>query len=391
MADARGVTVQISAAFPDGTVLGGIGTFGGAGEVFTSEHVLVHNHMSASSVMVETIDGSTSMILGPNSVHLNVPATEWNGDVFVTQAQAGRDYASITLNAPLGLSTGWPVLDSSFSSGQIFVNVVRSGQSAQLSGFYTDTGNGTNTSEIKNIIPATIRGGDSGGGDLHYNNGTYNLVGITSAMGVGTSLTPGGSSFALATDISPQTEAWLNGRVASSNVLFADAINRAHVTNIFKICLGRVPDAGELTYWAGQLGSSLSLNDAYSLATTLPQAQVSLLFDTLFNRLPTQSELNDWVGRMNGGTSLHGVESSLLGGQAFLATPGAQNSGAFVDQLATNILGYRLEGAGRDQWIAYDEQYGHLAVLDAVSTHDVNAVHLSIVGSINPLDAGVLV
>lgn len=388
MPTARNAVVEIVAQFPSGRWNAASGVVGDQNTVFTSNHVLVYNNELASSVRVTytTADGATHEItVSGDAIHLNVPANQWPiGDV-LTQAQSGMDFASISLPEAIGLETGWFGLNTGFRSGQVHLSGYPvhdnplDREYEEVSASYVDSLN--NASELLNITPTTFGQGYSGGAVWMMHNGAPDLVGIISA---------GNANRGRAADISTTSAPKITGWLTSDDGAVADAVNRAHVTKIFEIGFGSAPTDSELGYWAGQLATTLSLPDAYSLAATSTWFQVGLLYDTLFNRPPTAEERTARVNELAQGTSFRDIEASLLASPEFQATPGARSAGAFVDQTATNILGFTVAGAERDYWVGQTNQNGQLAVLDAVSTPDVNALHLSIIGSINPLDAGIL-
>ncbi|MEK7614437.1 MAG: trypsin-like peptidase domain-containing protein [Patescibacteria group bacterium] len=381
-ARARDAVVKIYVTFPDGFSGRGSGVMGDANTIFTAEHVVVRNGALASSVSVLLDGGERIETVGAGAIHTNVSPADWRTVENLSLGQSGQDYAAISLNTPLGLSTGWFDLNSGVTSGRVrLAGYPQEGEYRELAGSYNEI-SVVNAGVVGGVTPATLGPGYSGGPVWIDTRGEPELVGIISA---------GRPSYAVAADISPQSALKIRGWMTSDDTVVADAVNKANVTKIFEVGFGHEPAASELTYWAGQLSGSLTLSNAYALAVTVPSFQISLLFDSLFNRLPTTSELNSWVQSMGRGTSLHEVGASLLSSPLFLSTPGAQNAGAFIDQLSHNILGYGITGPDRDYWVSKTTNEGQISVLDAVSSSEVNALHLSIIGSINPLNAGGLV
>ncbi|GEM_PF-5073852 len=374
---ARSAVVKIIVTFPDGAYSSS-GVVGDANTIFTAEHTLVHNGVIASSISIVLNNGERVETVGASAIHPNVPAADWQfvGNV-IPVGQSARDYAAISLNTPIGLSTGWFDLNSGFVSGRVRLAGYPGGQGyEELTGGYNDI-LASGASIVVGITPAPTRPGFSGGPVWTDIRGTPELVGVIS----------GGSAVStIVADISPQTAARLIEWATSDDYLVADAVNRAQVTKLFEVGVGRAPTAGEMSYVLGFLTAGATMDNIYAVAVKIPEVEIRLLYDTVLNRQADSLGVQYWLGQMNNGMSFSGVVSGFLESHAaeISALYGPLDNQAFVEQLYWNVVGQPSDGGtGRDYWVSRAETLGRTAVIEEAT---VLPVHLATVGSINPLD-----
>jgi len=99
-----------------------------------------------------------------------------------------------------------------------------------------------------------------------------------------------------------------------------DTAGRAYtdvgVYDLYRTLGGREPDAGELTYWRGQLAAGRDLDDVRDIILADPLGRTAAgiidLYDTYGGREPVRGELDYWRGQLASGGTLAGVRSAIL-------------------------------------------------------------------------------
>lgn len=145
------------------------------------------------------------------------------------------------------------------------------------------------------------------------------------------------------------------------------------VAGLYRNVLGREPDAGGQAYWTGLLGQGtgraavlvgLSESAENRQATAglvsgglwVPDqgaAQVARLYDTVFGRLPDAGGLGYWAGQIaSGAIDLQGVADRFVGAAEFQARYGALSDRDYVAAVYGNTLRRAPDAGGSDYWTA---------------------------------------
>lgn len=151
----------------------------------------------------------------------------------------------------------------------------------------------------------------------------------------------------------------------------ANATDTQFVTVLYRNVLGREPDAGGLQYWTGRLsqgagrasvlvGLSESAENKQVTAGLVSNglwvldqgaAQVARLYDTVFDRVPDAGGLAFWSGQIAAGAiGVQGVADRLVGSAEFQARYGALGDRDFVSAMYANTLDRAPDAGGLDFW-----------------------------------------
>jgi hypothetical protein len=247
------------------------------------------------------------------------------GNRVVVQGDDGWFYVYIHVNNDTpGTDNGAAAYDQAFAPGLTQGQRVARGQHIAYMG---DSGNA-----------------ESAGSHLHFETRT--------PLPPGTNVQPW--SWSSATAVNPST-ALRNAELCDRWTPFLTV--EELVTRQYRDFYGRDPDAGGMSYWAGQLNTNRVSPLAFvALLLDAPEfsqriSPVARLYKAFFGRAPDTPGLDYWVGQYSGGVSLGTIAQVFADSAEFDTTYGDLDNGAFVDLVYANVLGRAPDGGGRAHWI----------------------------------------
>ena len=121
--------------------------------------------------------------------------------------------------------------------------------------------------------------------------------------------------------------------------------------------LGREGDSEGITYWTGQLNSSL-LNRAQVIEQffnsnefQIGTAPITRLYMAYFLRIPDYEGLNYWLNQYRTGQSLPSISAEFAGSSEFINRYGSLNNADFVTLVYQNVLGRAPDQEGFNYYV----------------------------------------
>ncbi len=141
--------------------------------------------------------------------------------------------------------------------------------------------------------------------------------------------------------------------------------NTQFVELVYQNVLNRAPDSGGLAYWVGQLDNGVSRgavmsgfaeSDEFVGQTGTVQAggpnegATTRLYLAFFKRLPDAGGLAFWSGQLDGGNTVNNVAAGFAGSAEFDAAYGSLTDGDFVVLVYNNVLDRGPDAGGLAYW-----------------------------------------